>query len=115
MLGRIEPPPPHSNRNGDSPRQLAQPATHHIYCRSLIALILALFTSVQETHGRKVLLARTGGRVYATDAACFHMGGNLAEGDIEDVAGHACIVCPLHRYKVRRHSRRSLTKLLVAS
>ncbi|KAI3426221.1 hypothetical protein D9Q98_008597 [Chlorella vulgaris] len=55
---------------------------------------------VKETHGRKVLLARTGGRVYATDAACFHMGGNLAEGDIEDVAGHACIVCPLHRYKI---------------
>lgn len=31
----------------------------------------------QETHGRKVLLARTRGEVYATDAHCFHMGGNL--------------------------------------
>lgn len=29
----------------------------------------------QETHGRKILLARTRGQVYATDAHCFHMGG----------------------------------------
>lgn len=56
---------------------------------------------LQETHGRKILLARRHGRVFATDAHCFHMGGNLWEGDIEDVGGHACVVCPLHRYKVR--------------
>ena len=47
-----------------------------------------------------MLLARTGGQLFATDAHCFHMGGNLWEGDIEDVGGHACVVCPLHRYKV---------------
>lgn len=55
---------------------------------------------MQEAHGRKILLARQGGAVYATDAHCFHMGGNLWEGDIEDIGGHACVVCPLHRYKV---------------
>lgn len=55
---------------------------------------------VKETHGRKILLARTRGQVYATDAHCFHMGGNLWEGDIEDIDGHACVVCPLHRYKI---------------
>lgn len=55
---------------------------------------------IKETHGRKILLARTRGQVYATDAHCFHMGGNLWEGDIEDIDGHACVVCPLHRYKI---------------
>lgn len=55
---------------------------------------------VKEAHGRKILLARQGGAVYATDAHCFHMGGNLWEGDIEDIGGHACVVCPLHRYKI---------------
>lgn len=55
---------------------------------------------LQEAHGRKILLARQGGAVYATDAHCFHMGGNLWEGDIEDIGGHACVICPLHRYKV---------------
>ena len=56
---------------------------------------------LQESHGRKILLARTRGKVYATDAHCFHMGGALWEGDIEDIDGHACVVCPLHRYKAR--------------
>ncbi|KAL4448502.1 hypothetical protein ABPG75_005721 [Micractinium tetrahymenae] len=55
---------------------------------------------VKEAHGRKILLARQGGAVYATDAHCYHMGGNLWEGDIEDIGGHACVVCPLHRYKI---------------
>lgn len=35
-------------------------------------------------------------------ALTFCTAGNLWEGDIEDIDGHACVVCPLHRYKVRR-------------
>jgi hypothetical protein len=27
-------------------------------------------------------------------------GGPLLQGDIEDFAGHACLVCPWHRYKI---------------
>lgn len=27
-------------------------------------------------------------------------GGNLWEGDIEDVGGNPCVVCPLHRYRI---------------
>ena len=55
----------------------------------------------QESHGRKIMLVRSGAQVYATDAHCFHMGGHLWEGDIEDVDGHKCVVCPMHKYRVR--------------
>lgn len=34
------------------------------------------------------------------DSVCFHMGGPLGAGDIEDVAGYSCIVCPWHRLKI---------------
>lgn len=40
-------------------------------------------------------------KYYAVDSACFHMGGPLGEaGDIEELAGSACIVCPWHGRKV---------------
>eukprot|EP00887_Chlorella_sp_A99_P007594 scaffold28.g7594.t1 len=68
-------------------------------------------TLVKETHGRRVMLVRAlrapgekADRVFATDPNCFHMGGNLWEGDIEDVGGAACIVCPLHRYRISLES-----------
>lgn len=34
------------------------------------------------------------------DAHCFHMGTPLIGGDIEDVDGAACVVCPAHRYRI---------------
>jgi nitrite reductase/ring-hydroxylating ferredoxin subunit len=34
------------------------------------------------------------------DAHCFHMGTPLVGGDIEDVDGAACVVCPAHRYRI---------------
>jgi nitrite reductase/ring-hydroxylating ferredoxin subunit len=34
------------------------------------------------------------------DAHCFHMGTPLIGGDIEDLDGHACVVCPAHRYRI---------------
>jgi nitrite reductase/ring-hydroxylating ferredoxin subunit len=50
----------------------------------------------------KLLVVRhpTSGSVSVIDAHCFHMGAALAGGDIEDVAGHSCIVCPAHRYRI---------------
>lgn len=45
-----------------------------------------------EVDGVRVLLVRQGGRVYALDEVCSHMGGPLAEGRVEDGA----IVCPWH-------------------
>lgn len=67
---------------------------------------------VKESHGCKILLARTGGKVFATDAHCFHMGGNLWEGDIEDIDGHACVVCPLHRYKINMSTGQKVDTML---
>ena len=42
--------------------------------------------------GREVLLARVGGKYYATDNRCPHMGGKLAQGKLEGTV----VTCPLH-------------------
>lgn len=49
---------------------------------------------------RDILLLLDGGHVYAMDAVCYHMGGPLDEGDIEEIGGRKCVVCPWHRYKI---------------
>lgn len=38
--------------------------------------------------------------LYAIDNACYHHGGPLLRGDIEELGGHPCIVCPWHSYKI---------------
>lgn len=48
-----------------------------------------------EVSGRKLLLARTGGRFHAAQRKCPHLGFNLCRGSLEDNA----IVCPLHKAK----------------
>jgi NAD(P)H-dependent nitrite reductase small subunit len=47
--------------------------------------------------GREVALFRVGGRVYALDNACLHVGGPLAEGIVED----GCVTCPWHEWRYR--------------
>ena len=40
--------------------------------------------------------------VRALDAICYHSGGPLAQGDIEDIDGFGtCIRCPWHRYLIK--------------
>ncbi|KPI89989.1 hypothetical protein ABL78_0849 [Leptomonas seymouri] len=39
-------------------------------------------------------------QLYAIDNACYHHGGPLLRGDIEEMGGHPCIVCPWHNYKI---------------
>ena len=34
------------------------------------------------------------------DSICYHAGGPLTSGDIEEIDGRSCIVCPWHTYKV---------------
>ena len=41
---------------------------------------------------RQIVLARQGGRIYALDAQCTHLGGPLAEGTLED----GSVRCPWH-------------------
>jgi nitrite reductase (NADH) small subunit len=45
---------------------------------------------------RRVAVFRTrGGELYATQAACPHKGGPLADG----IVGGGTVICPLHAYK----------------
>jgi nitrite reductase/ring-hydroxylating ferredoxin subunit len=49
-------------------------------------------------HGADVPLAavRRGARVDVFIGACSHLSGPLHEGTVEEVRGHACLVCPWH-------------------
>jgi 3-phenylpropionate/trans-cinnamate dioxygenase ferredoxin component len=47
-------------------------------------------TSVQ---GQNILLAYSGGKYYATDNHCPHLGGNLSQGKLEGTI----ITCPRHQ------------------
>ncbi len=49
-----------------------------------------------EAEGRKLLLARVEGKIYAAGRKCPHLGFNLCRGGKLD---GAAIVCPLHKAK----------------
>eukprot|EP00796_Vickermania_ingenoplastis_P009262 gene9262-6513_t len=52
-------------------------------------------------HGeRNIAVVYHSGDFYAMDNACYHHGGPLLMGDIEDLGGHPCLVCPWHRYPI---------------
>eukprot|EP00887_Chlorella_sp_A99_P005342 scaffold1.g5342.t1 len=50
--------------------------------------------------GRYVSLIQHEGTVYCLDSICFHAGGPLTLGDIEDIEQQPCLVCPWHYYRV---------------
>ncbi|XP_042277608.1 Rieske domain-containing protein [Thunnus maccoyii] len=49
---------------------------------------------------RDVLVLYHEGQLHAMDMRCYHAGGPLAYGDIEEFNGRPCIVCPWHKYKI---------------
>lgn len=49
---------------------------------------------------RNIVVCLYNNQFYAIDNACYHHGGPLLEGDIEDMGGHPCIVCPWHQYRI---------------
>ncbi len=49
---------------------------------------------------RRISLISDKGQIFAMDSICYHMGGPLTLGDIEDIAGERCIVCPWHKHPV---------------
>lgn len=51
-------------------------------------------------HGRHVVVIYHEGEFYAMDMHCYHAGGPLHLGDIEEINGKLCIVCPWHKYKI---------------
>ncbi|KAM9588693.1 Rieske domain-containing protein isoform 2-T3 [Morphnus guianensis] len=53
-----------------------------------------------EVNGREVVVFYHEGKFHAMDSRCYHEGGPLRLGEIEDINGQACIVCPWHKYKI---------------
>ncbi|XP_048833837.1 Rieske domain-containing protein-like [Brienomyrus brachyistius] len=51
-------------------------------------------------NGRDVLVLYHNGTFHAMDTRCYHSGGPLQNGDIEEFSGKLCIVCPWHKYKI---------------
>ncbi|XP_045158969.2 Rieske domain-containing protein-like [Mercenaria mercenaria] len=49
---------------------------------------------------RDIFIVKAGDQFYALDSFCYHAGGPLYNGDIEDLGGRTCMVCPWHKYKV---------------
>ncbi|XP_076441288.1 Rieske domain-containing protein-like isoform X2 [Babylonia areolata] len=49
---------------------------------------------------RDIVVISHGGHFYALDSFCYHAGGPLHEGDIEDLGMDSCVVCPWHKYKI---------------
>lgn len=43
---------------------------------------------------------KNGPVIYAMDEFCYHEGGPLSAGDIEDWDGKACVKCPYHSYSI---------------
>lgn len=63
-----------------------------------------------DVGGRPLSIFRHDGTLYALDHHCYHSGGPLAGGDIEDLTlpsksgnsttHHPCVICPWHKYKI---------------
>ncbi|XP_055285409.1 Rieske domain-containing protein isoform X1 [Moschus berezovskii] len=51
-------------------------------------------------HDREVVIFYHKGEFHAMDIRCYHSGGPLHLGEIEEFDGRACIVCPWHKYKI---------------
>jgi nitrite reductase/ring-hydroxylating ferredoxin subunit len=61
-----------------------------------------LLARLASGRGVALFLPGPGARaVFALDHACYHHGGPLVDGDIEDVPGvGACVLCPWHKYRI---------------
>ncbi|KAL4623184.1 Rieske domain-containing protein-like [Arapaima gigas] len=51
-------------------------------------------------NGRDVLVLYYNGVFHAMDMRCYHSGGPLQNGDIEEFNDKLCVVCPWHKYKI---------------
>ncbi|KAM6110086.1 Rieske domain-containing protein [Phoenicopterus ruber ruber] len=53
-----------------------------------------------KVNGREVIIFYHEGKFHAMDSRCYHEGGPLYLGEIEDINGQACIICPWHKYTI---------------
>uniref|UniRef100_K3WGZ5 Rieske domain-containing protein n=1 Tax=Globisporangium ultimum (strain ATCC 200006 / CBS 805.95 / DAOM BR144) TaxID=431595 RepID=K3WGZ5_GLOUD len=49
---------------------------------------------------RSVMLLHIKGQIYCMDQACYHHGGPLVNGDIEEMGGKVTVKCPWHAYHI---------------
>ncbi|KAM4613826.1 Rieske domain-containing protein [Polymixia lowei] len=56
--------------------------------------------SFRTLEGRDILVIYHQEGFFALDFHCYHAGGPLQNGDIEEFDGKMCIVCPKHKYKI---------------
>ena len=84
-----------------SPSAAVAPRKPVMLLRSLEELAPMSTRCFKGRSGRTILLVRGTSAIYATDARCFHQGGNLGAGDIEDLGdGRLAIVCPKHALRI---------------
>ncbi|XP_033126205.1 uncharacterized protein HI_0077-like [Anneissia japonica] len=67
--------------------------------------------STEDGEDVMVVFHKEKNKFYAMDATCPHEGGPLDLGDIEDVDGHPCIVCPWHDFDFRLDNGKSTSGL----
>ncbi|CEG48815.1 hypothetical protein PHYSODRAFT_505338 [Plasmopara halstedii] len=59
---------------------------------------------------RSVMLLNIQGEVFCMDQACYHHGGPLVNGDIEELGGKTTIKCPWHAYHIAIETGEGLYK-----
>ncbi|KAL6469848.1 hypothetical protein MHYP_G00209670 [Metynnis hypsauchen] len=59
---------------------------------------------------RDLIIIHHQGTFYAMDQHCYHAGGSLFNGDIEEFDRKLCIVCPKHKYKISLEEGEGLYK-----
>ncbi|CAI5724272.1 unnamed protein product [Peronospora destructor] len=52
------------------------------------------------TSHRSVMLLNLRGKVFCMDQGCYHHGGPLVNGDIEDMGSKTTVKCPWHAYHI---------------
>ncbi|XP_068171641.1 Rieske domain-containing protein isoform X2 [Antennarius striatus] len=62
--------------------------------------LIAEKRSFRTLEGRDILIIHHQDVFYAIDSYCYHNGGLLQNGDIEEIDGKMCIICPNHKYKI---------------
>jgi nitrite reductase/ring-hydroxylating ferredoxin subunit len=70
-----------------------------------VVAVFARATASSAGHG--------GVQVSAIDSACYHHGGPLVDGAIEDLGGAACVSCPWHKYRIGLDSGESFYESLL--
>ncbi|KAK6178869.1 hypothetical protein SNE40_011356 [Patella caerulea] len=65
-----------------------------------ISEVIATGRKQVTVNDRNIFIIYDNGEFFALDSYCYHAGGPLHIGEIEEYGGKKCITCPWHRYKI---------------